>query len=160
MSAGSATSPKDNPGVIAPPPLIYGAALILGLLLHRIFPAVLLPFPWNLAFGLPLMAMSALLAWSAFRAMRLAGTNVDPAKPATALVVDGPFRFTRNPLYLSLTLQYAGLTFVLNAVWVLALLPVVLAVIRYGVIAREERYLEGKFGEEYRRYKATVRRWV
>ena len=78
----------------------------------------------------------------------------------TALVINGPFQFTRNPLYLSLTLVYSGIALLVNAFWALLMLPFVLLVMRQGVIDREECYLERKFGEEYLRYKARVRRWL
>ena len=92
--------------------------------------------------------------------MRRAGTNVNPRDPTTAIVVEGPFRFSRNPLYLSLILAYLGITLLVNALWPLLLLPPLLVVLHWGVIAREERYLEAKFGESYRVYKARVRRWL
>lgn len=92
--------------------------------------------------------------------MRRAGTNVDPREPTTAIVTGGPYRFTRNPLYVSMTLMYTGISALANALWPMLLLPGVLAVMNKGVIEREERYLERKFGDEYLRYKAGVRRWV
>jgi protein-S-isoprenylcysteine O-methyltransferase Ste14 len=88
------------------------------------------------------------------------GTAVEPWKPTTAIVTTGPYRFTRNPAYLGMALTYVGIALLSSAVWVLVPLPFVLAVIDRGVIAREERYLERKFGEEYLGYKRTVRRWV
>jgi protein-S-isoprenylcysteine O-methyltransferase Ste14 len=85
---------------------------------------------------------------------------VDPREPTTAIVTGGPYRFTRNPLYLSMTLVYAGITALANALPAALLLPAVLAFMRRGVIEREERYLERKFGDEYMDYKARVRRWI
>ena len=76
------------------------------------------------------------------------------------MVTDGPYRYSRNPLYLRVTLLYLGFAFLVNDVWLLAVLPLVLIVLYVGVIRREERYLEAKFGDEYRAYKATVRRWL
>lgn len=89
-----------------------------------------------------------------------AGTNVNPAKPATALVTTGPFRLSRNPLYVSLTLLYVGIALLFNAVMPWLLLPGVLWVVQYGVIKREEAYLEGRFGQAYLDYAAKVRRWL
>jgi protein-S-isoprenylcysteine O-methyltransferase Ste14 len=103
---------------------------------------------------------SGLLARSAEAAMKRAGTNIRPDQPTLAVVSDGPFRFTRNPLYLSLTGLYLGITLLADALWPLLLLVPVLVVLQWGVVAREERYLEAKFGEPYRAYKARVRRWV
>ena len=92
--------------------------------------------------------------------MRHAGTLANPYKPVSRMVTDGPFRYTRNPAYLSMTMVYTGIASLANALWASLLLPVALLVIQRGVIEREERYLERKFGEEYLRYKAQVRRWI
>jgi protein-S-isoprenylcysteine O-methyltransferase Ste14 len=89
-----------------------------------------------------------------------AGTSPDYYRPATVLVVHGPFRFSRNPQYLSVTILYLGVAISVNALWPIVLLPVVLLVFTIGVIWREERYLERRFGERYLRYKARVRRWL
>ena len=151
---------QDNPGVIAPPPLIYAGTLAIGLLLGRIFPVKFLPRPIALILGIPCIITSILLTRSAFQEMRRAHTNVDPRQPATTLVTEGPFRYTRNPLYSSLTLMYTGIALVANALWAMLLLPVTLLIINRGVIEREEHYLERKFGEQYLNYKASVRRWI
>ncbi len=92
--------------------------------------------------------------------MHRAGTNVNPYKPTSGLVVNGPFRFTRNPIYLAFTLLYGGIAALVNALWAILLLPILLVIMRCGVIEREERYLEQKFGQEYLRYKERVRRWI
>jgi protein-S-isoprenylcysteine O-methyltransferase Ste14 len=100
------------------------------------------------------------LAFTAFRALSRAHTPVDPLKPTTALVTEGPFRYSRNPIYLALTLLYLGVALLINALWILLLVVPVLVVICYGVIAREEAYLARKFGDAYRQYTAQVRRWL
>ena len=151
---------SDNPGVIAPPPLIYAGVLSAGLLLNRLRPTAFLPEKLRRFVGLALFLGGVVVGSLGFREMRRAGTNVDPYKPATAIVESGPYRFTRNPLYIGLTLMYAGIAAFANALAALLLLPGVLAVMRRGVIEREERYLEGKFGDEYVRYKERVRRWI
>ena len=92
--------------------------------------------------------------------MKRAGTNIRPDQPTLAIVSDGPFRFTRNPLYLALTGLYVGITLLVDALWPLLLLIPALAVLQWGVVAREERYWESKFGGPYRVYKSRVRRWV
>lgn len=150
----------DNPGVVAPPPLIYGGALAAGLLAHRLRPAPFLPPSLSKALGWPLLGGGLLLGRFGVRALRGAGTNVNPYKPVTAFVSEGPYRFTRNPLYLGLTLMYGGIAALFNALWAVTLLPLVLGVMQRGVIEHEERYLEHKFGDEYLRYKARVRRWI
>ena len=148
----------DNPGVIAPPPLIFAGPLALGLLLQRFFPKKFLPRWIGITLGSLGIIVGAMLIQGGIRAMFSAQTNVDPRKPATTVVTGGPYRYTRNPLYMGLTLIYAGIALLANALWVLLLLPVVLAVMIYGVIKREEQYLERKFGEQYLSYKARVRR--
>jgi protein-S-isoprenylcysteine O-methyltransferase Ste14 len=152
--------PPDGPGIIAPPPLIYFGMLALGVLIERVFPLDFLPDDVTSILGGVLVAVGVGIVFFAIRAMRRASTPVDPYKPTTALVIDGPFRFTRNPMYLSLTLVYLGITSLMNAFWPLMLLPAALVIMQRGVIVREERYLESKFGEEYLRYKAKVRRWL
>lgn len=150
----------DNPGVIAPPPLIYAGALAAGLLLNRRRPIHFLPQgPWRLL-GLPLAVGGLLIGLLGFREMSRAGTNVDPYKPSTTIVEAGPYQYTRNPLYVGMTLMYTGISALANALPPILLLPAVLAVMRRGVIEREERYLEGKFGSEYLAYKTRVRRWI
>jgi protein-S-isoprenylcysteine O-methyltransferase Ste14 len=150
----------DNPGVIAPPPLIYAGALAIGLLVNRLHPIAFLPRVLSRVLGWPLIVGGLVIGSLGFREMKRAGTNVDPREPTTAIVTEGPYRFTRNPLYLCLTLVYAGISALANALWAVLLLPGVLAVMRRGVIEREERYLERKFGDEYVNYKARVRRWI
>jgi protein-S-isoprenylcysteine O-methyltransferase Ste14 len=157
------TELRDNPGVIAPPPLIYAVPLVIGLILHALFPVHLfhfLPRMVRAVLGGSLIGFALTFITLAFRAMVRAHTNVDPSQPTTTLVVEGPFELTRNPLYLSLTLLYTGITILVNTLWAMLLLPVILVVMRWGVIDREERYLERKFGEQYLRYKARVRRWI
>jgi protein-S-isoprenylcysteine O-methyltransferase Ste14 len=151
---------QDNPGVIAPPPLIYAGALARGLLANVLSPILFLPRGLSRVLGWPLIVGGLLIGSLAFREMRRAGTNVDPREPTTAIVTEGPYRFTRNPLYLCLTLVYAGISALANALWAILLLPLILAVMRRGVIEREERYLERKFGGEYLNYKERVRRWI
>jgi protein-S-isoprenylcysteine O-methyltransferase Ste14 len=153
----------DNPGVIAPPPLIYMGGLAIGLLLHRLIPLKNLPHSargMELALGSSCIGAGLLVGLAGFRQMRLANTNINPTQPTNAIVSDGPFRFTRNPLYLGMASLYLGITFLANSVWPMLILPVVLGLMNFGVIEREERYLERKFGAQYVAYKQRVRRWL
>ncbi|MBI3607240.1 MAG: isoprenylcysteine carboxylmethyltransferase family protein [Nitrospirae bacterium] len=151
---------RDKPGVIAPPLLIYAAAFGAAVLLHALVPLRVGLWPMSAFGGTLLIAAGILLARGAFRAMGLAGTSANPYGSATALVTRGPFRWTRNPLYLAQTFLYVGMAIALNTLWPLVWLPAVLLVMRYGVIEREERYLDNRFGAAYRAYRSTVRRWV
>jgi protein-S-isoprenylcysteine O-methyltransferase Ste14 len=114
----------------------------------------------NRVAGLVILVMSIILARSAETAMKRAGTNIRPDRPTLAIVTDGPFRFSRNPLYLAAAGLYLAVALLVNTLWPLLLLVPVLLVLHWGVIRREERYLEAKFGDSYREYRARVRRWV
>jgi protein-S-isoprenylcysteine O-methyltransferase Ste14 len=150
----------DNPGVIAPPPLIYAGALLAGLLANRRFHAPLLPRRLARMLGWPLIAGGLAVGLLGERELRRAETTSNPYKPATAIVTDGPYRFTRNPLYLSMTLLYGGVSALANALPPVLLLPLVLRLMRRGVIEREEHYLERKFGDVYLEYKVRAPRWI
>jgi protein-S-isoprenylcysteine O-methyltransferase Ste14 len=150
----------DNPGVIAPPPLIYAGALAAGLLANRRYHIPILPRRLARKLGWPLVACGLAVGFLGAREMRGAETNLDPRKPATTIVTGGPFRYTRNPLYLSMTLIYGGISALANALLPVLLLPTVLRLMRRGIIEREEGYLERKFGEEYIEYKVRTPRWI
>jgi len=152
-------TPPEIPGVIAPPPLLYVVPLSVGLLIQHASPIAFLPPRIGTPVGIALVVLWILLSVAAIREFRRAGTSVNPTRPTSTLVTSGPYRFTRNPMYVSLTLMYLGVTLWANALWPLLVLPIVLVVMQRGVIAREERYLEATFGDEYRRYTGQVRRW-
>jgi protein-S-isoprenylcysteine O-methyltransferase Ste14 len=151
---------NDSPGVITIPPFIYLFFLAVGSALDFLFPVALLSNPVQYTVGLALIAASGVLLPFVLGRFRASGTNLDVRKPTTAIISDGPYRFSRNPAYLSLSLLYAGIGVAADSVWIFGLLLPTLVVMHYGVIAREERYLEAKFGEEYLRYKRSVRRWI
>ncbi len=154
-----ASDDNDIPNVIAPPPLIYIVPLLAGLLLHRWFPRDVVSPMLAQWLGAACLALG-LVMFPALNEFRRAKTNPKPWRPTTALVIQGPYRFTRNPMYVGFTLIYLGIAFWLNALWPVLLLPVALLIVDRGVIAREERYLERKFGAEYLAYRARVRRWL
>jgi protein-S-isoprenylcysteine O-methyltransferase Ste14 len=150
----------DNPGIRVPPPPLYVLALLLGLVLDRKVHVPFLPRRVARVLGWPLVGGGmALAAWFVFT-MRGGDTTIRIDKPVSSLVQDGPFRYSRNPGYLALTMIYAGVAVRRNALWAIVLLPLVVYVIQREVIEREERYLERTFGEEYLDYKGRVRRWV
>lgn len=153
---------KDNPGVIAPPPSIYLAALLAGLLLNYFFPLSIFFVPRlaGLIIGVALTAVAGFVIVASFQAFSLAKTNVEPWKPTTAIVTTGVYAFSRNPIYLAMTMLYLGAALLLSSLWILLLLAPVLLLINFGVIVREENYLTVKFGDEYAAYKKRVRRWI
>lgn len=147
-------------GVWIPPPLIYAGVFSVGLLLQKFFPIDILPEAVSQVTAFLCTGASAILAAWSFVWFWRARTSPLPIKPSNALVTAGPYRFTRNPMYVSLAFLYAGLGFWFDVFWALVLLPVVIVIVRYYIIAGEEHYLERKFGEEYLIYKARVRRWL
>jgi protein-S-isoprenylcysteine O-methyltransferase Ste14 len=155
-------SPKqaDSPGVRVPPPLVFLGGLGIGLALSTWAPTEYLGRTIARPLGGVLIGLGALLALSAFRAFHQAGTTIRPDRPGSALVRTGPYRFTRNPMYLALTIVYAGIAVMNESLWSLLLLPLVVFLIRSKVIAREEAYMERRFGVDYSHYKSEVRRWI
>jgi protein-S-isoprenylcysteine O-methyltransferase Ste14 len=152
----------DSAGVRFPPPFVYLGALLLGLAAERFVTLRSFGIDWLLlvATGALLFVAGAAMMLAAAGLFRRLGTNVPPSQPTTLIATTGPYRWTRNPMYLGMALIYAGLAIGFDGPIALALLPLVLIVIQTQVIAREERYLEAKFGDDYRRYKAEVRRWL
>ncbi len=156
-------STADYAEVAIKPPLLFLGALVLGSVLTLflpIGPGLASPNGLGFVVGFIFVALGFALAGFSMRAFRHAGTHVVPGEPATALVVVGPYRVTRNPIYVGMVLVYFGLAIVLTSVWVLVLLIPVLMILRRGVVVPEETYLERKFGDEYRRYTTRVRRWI
>ena len=154
------SSERDVAGVPLPPPFIYVAGLAAGGVAEFIRSTDGPPWPISVAIGLAGVLAFMALAGAAVGRFRRAGTSENPFRPSTALVFDGPFRFTRNPMYLGMAALYVGLAFVLGLMWALVLLPFVLLAVDRLVIAREEPYLERKFGQDYVEYKKRVRRWI
>ena len=152
--------PAIRPLTLIPPPLVYAVALFAAWWLRKWMPLTLdlgdaaRPLAWGLiAIG---------LAGSGWALLAILGhrTTVNPYKAASNLVTRGPFRYSRNPIYASDWFVYAGAMLLLKTAWPLLLAPLVFLVMRYMVIAHEETHLEARFGEEYRSYKARVRRWL
>ncbi len=148
------------PGIKTPPPVIYMVALLMGVGLNELWPISPIPTFWAYTAGTALIVVSILIMPSVLVRFRKAGTPFDVRKAASALITDGPYRFSRNPTYLSLTMLYVGLGIVLNNGWILLLALPVLLTMNLWVIRREERHLEEKFGKHYLEYKSTVRRWL
>jgi protein-S-isoprenylcysteine O-methyltransferase Ste14 len=151
----------DTSNVIIPPPIAWALAVAAGLAADWLYPWQFVPVSISRIWvGGGVFAVGFALAIWAVVTMRRAGTRVEPYKPTTTIVANGPYRFTRNPIYIGMFLGQAGLAIGLDDLWVLATLVPFYLVIRYGVIAREEAYLDRKFGAVYLGYKSRVRRWL
>lgn len=154
------TSDDRGPGVIARPPLIYLGFLAGGLALDVFWPSRIFGAPFGVGLGAVVVVLgAALLAWAA-ATFRGAGTPVQTSRPTATLVTDGPYRFSRNPIYVALSLVHAGIALLTDSAWALVLLAPALAIVRLGVVAREETYLAHRFGDTYAAYRARVRRWL
>lgn len=149
--------------VVVKPPLLFAGALLVGCLLSwlvPIGPGLGAANGRALAVGGSLALIGLALGVLSIREFRRAGTSVVPGEPSTTLLETGPYRFTRNPIYIGIVILYFGLAIVLTSAWMLVLLIPVLIILQRGVVEREEAYLEAKFGESYRQYQARVPRWL
>ncbi len=157
----SGDSPADaaNLGLVRPP-LVYLGSIVLGLVLHYAWPVRLVPPSVSTPVGAVLILLAVGLFGAAVRALRAAGTPVPGNRPTTAIVRGGPYRFSRNPIYLAFTLVQLGLAVWVNSLGLLITLIPAAALIALVVVPREERYLEVRFPAEYSSYKAAVRRWL
>jgi len=151
----------DTAQVIIRPPIAWALAVLAGLALNWLMPLpfvpVMLPAGW---LGAVVFALALLLVTWAIATITRTGSNVPTSLPTTTIVETGPYRFTRNPIYLGMFVGLAGLAVAFDSLWLLATLAPFALVIRYGVVAREEAYLERKFDDVYRHYRARVRRWL
>jgi protein-S-isoprenylcysteine O-methyltransferase Ste14 len=158
-SSGQGTHDVPNLGVFRPP-LIYLASIVAGLALHWAWPRPLLSGASARPLGIAFIVAAVLLFGYSAKLFRAAGTPVPARKPTTAIVKAGPYRFSRNPIYLAFSLLQLGIAIWVGSWWLVLTLAGAVAIVHAVVIPREERYLEAKFGTEYRDYKATVRRWL
>lgn len=151
---------KHGPNVRVHPPVIYAISILSGIGLNNLWPAVM-PLGLNgRTYGGVIIFLATLIAaWSMYK-FHKANTDVRPDKPDSALITTGPYRFTRNPLYIVLSLAQITVAVWLNNLWVLLLLIPSIIAITYYAITREERYLEKLFGQSYLDYKQRVRRWL
>ena len=155
-------SPR-HPGVNFPPPLLFVLPLGAGVLLHQWLPLHLISARWRVVgviVGWLLIGVWAALSGWAMVTFSRQRTPIMPNRPATRLVTWGPYRLSRNPMYLALSALYLGVSVLVNTIWSVFFFPVVLALLYFLVIRREERYLSGSFRNEYDSYCASVRRWL
>lgn len=160
MNSAPTNSSADHPNVLVHPPLFYLSALIVSSVLHWFYPLPIFASMMPRLLGLPLVIAGLSIIATGRRLMESHGTNIRPTKPTTAIIQTGIYRYSRNPLYLSLTLTYCGLALLINTWWAFLFLPLVLLPMHFFVVLREERYLENKFGDAYREYRARVRRYL
>ena len=160
MMATDMTNASDNAGVRVPPPLLYAMAVLGGYAVNRRW-----PLPVGEGTVISVLALSFALAGlalavSSISNFRRSRTSIVPIRPATTLVISGPYRFTRNPMYVSLAAMTIAGGLLVNSWWVMVLLIAVLFIVRVFVIGPEERYLQRRFGADYIAYMRQVRRWV
>jgi protein-S-isoprenylcysteine O-methyltransferase Ste14 len=155
--------PESRPRIFVPPPFLFAVGFLLGLAVHRWVWPIHLPEsvrPAAVPAGWLLIAGGLALTFWAMLTFVRAKTTVLPFKSARTIVSAGPFRFSRNPMYIGLTVAYAGLTLLFGLVWPFVALPFVLRSLHALVIRREEEYLTSAFGTEYTAYRERVRRWL
>jgi len=161
IGAKSKKGQADNPGVILLPPIIYLVPLFVGIALRFFWHIPLLPDnSVSVPSGLVLAFMGVFLMVTAVSTFKKFGEEPDPRESTYNIVMDGPFKYSRNPMYLAFTIIYVGVTIAINTWWPFIFLPFVLTTMHFGVILREEAYLEKKFGKDYVEYKKSVRRWL
>jgi protein-S-isoprenylcysteine O-methyltransferase Ste14 len=151
---------SDHPGVWFPPPLLYVLAVVIGVLLDRRWPLPLPAGSMTTIAGVFLVVGGVALSYDSIGRFRRLKTSFVPIRPATTLVLAGPYRYTRNPMYVSLALLTIGCSFLLATYWPIVVLVPTLAVVQQFVILPEERYLRHRFGTEYEAYTRRVRRWL
>ena len=161
QSCGPPSAAQDvaNLGLIRPP-LVYLTSLVSGAVIQLVTPFPFLPGTLAVPLGAPLVVVAIALFAYSVTTFRAAGTPVPARKPTTMIVRTGPYRFSRNPIYLAFSLLQLGIAIWVNSVWLLATLAGAVALIHYVVIRREEQYLERRFSAQYLDYKASVRRWL
>lgn len=156
----TARDPALRPRTLLPPPLVYALALGAAWWLEGRWPLGFERHAFTRAFGWGLIGLGLAGMFWALAAIWRRRTTVNPYKAASALVTTGPFAYSRNPIYVSDWLVYAGVTLLFASTWPLLLAPAVWWVMRYAVIAHEEAHLLARFGDDYRAYQARVRRWL
>jgi protein-S-isoprenylcysteine O-methyltransferase Ste14 len=145
-----------------PPPLVFVGAVIVGVIVDRFIAPISFPLTSTIAIssGLVLMAAAMALAFAARAHFKRTGQNVKPWEPTPELIFEGPYRYTRNPMYVALTLLQISIGLLLNNVWVSLLAVLALIIVHFIAVLPEETYLSGKFGESYRAYLTRVRRYL
>jgi protein-S-isoprenylcysteine O-methyltransferase Ste14 len=153
----------DRPDIIVFPPVIPLSTLAISCVLQWLVPLGLIANidrGWRIGLGTIIVVAGLLTTSAGRRALVRHGTNVNPSQPTTALVTDGVFRRTRNPLYVGVSVALCGIALIFALDWLLLLMVPSCVILHFAVVRREERYLERKFGEAYRRYQERVPRYL
>ena len=154
----------DNANVIAPPPIIFALFFVTGLLIDYFYQYRLFPIdhrdPTLLLPGYIIIFVSLIIVGTSIQTLKKHNTTHKVNKPTTAIVKTGIYQHTRNPIYLSVIILFIGVSFIINSIVMLLLIIPMFIILNQGVVKREEKYLESKFGDEYIEYKNTVRRWI
>jgi protein-S-isoprenylcysteine O-methyltransferase Ste14 len=151
----NAQSKQGGARVRVPPPLVFAGAIVAGMFLPDLRPSLLA----SAAAGAVLIVLGVALGGWAVGWFRRTGQDLKPWTPSPELIFRGPYRFSRNPIYVAMTLLTLGIGGLLARGWIVVLAPLALLIVHFSAVLPEERYLEEKFGEPYRRYKASVRRY-
>ncbi len=153
-------SERKKVGMVLPPPIIFGLAAVAGVILHRLAGGAFTFSGVRSLTGGIVIAFSILLVGASVRLFRRAGTPVRPVSPATTIVKSGPYRYSRNPMYVGMAGVLTGLAILLGSPAVFLMLIGALIAVHFGVVLPEERYLEALYGETYLHYKRSVSRWL
>jgi protein-S-isoprenylcysteine O-methyltransferase Ste14 len=151
---------KDNPGLPIPPPLLFVLPILATIPLERFYPTMLAAGALRWSSGSLFIVLGMVLNVAGFVTQRRAGTNPIPLRPTTRIVSHGIYRYTRNPMYIGFALCSLGIAILSDSLWMVAAVPIGLVLTNVLIVTREERYLERKFGDEYREYQRRVRRWL
>jgi len=157
----NSTQHRDAPDIVILPPVLVGGTLLIGVAVHYlVWPAQILPVAVSRVLGVIVFIAAGVLAHLSHLAMKRVGTNVLPTQPTLALATDGPYRYTRNPLYLAAIGVYVGVTLWVDSLVLLILLLPMVVILHVGIVLREERYLAAKFGATYEAYRSRIPRWL
>jgi protein-S-isoprenylcysteine O-methyltransferase Ste14 len=160
MSGTTTGGPSTGRRLLCRPPILFAAAIATGVVLHLAFPLLFTTRAARWPIGVTLAAAGLALFVAAIREFGAAGTPVPGSRSTTVIVRSGPYRFSRNPIYVAFALIHLGIAAAFGSWWLLATLAVSISVIAIAVVPREERYLEARFGSTYTAYKSSVRRWL
>lgn len=153
---------NDVAEIIVPPALLLFGCLAVGAVLHWSYPVVAVPslgYSRTVLCSVLFAVFVFTVAWG-LKTLERHGTPVDTSRPTQRVVEAGPYRMSRNPLYLALVFLFASFTVLMNSVWMVALLPVLWCLLHFGVVLPEEEYLQRRFGEPYLQYCQRVPRWL